>query len=70
MEQKEEENKGRIQAPPGFKKKVFGSVLFFIGGLNLVFSVKAGISIDPFHIVVTILGSLIFLYGAVEGMKG
>ncbi|HHD11688.1 MAG TPA: hypothetical protein ENK42_04540 [Deltaproteobacteria bacterium] len=59
-----------IKSPPGFKKKIFGSVLFFIGGLNLVFSVKAGISVDPFHVVVTILGSLIFLYGAVEGMRG
>ena len=57
-----------FKAPKGVKKQMFGSILFFLGGLNTVFSVKAGLPLDAFHVILMLGGGLLFLYGAIQKM--
>ena len=49
---------------------MFGSVLFFLGGLNTVFSVKAGVPLDGFHVILLISGASLFVYGAIQRSAG
>ncbi len=58
-----------FKRPKGLRKKIFGSILFFLGGLNTMFAVKAGFKVETFFVVLLVAGALIFAYGLVEGFK-
>ncbi len=55
-----------FSAPRGVKKQIFGSILFFLGALNTLLSIKGGLPLDGFFLVLMLGGGLIFLYGALE----
>ncbi|MBI5893553.1 MAG: hypothetical protein HZB79_07880 [Deltaproteobacteria bacterium] len=44
--------------------KVFGSVLFFLGMLNIMFFTKAGIELPKFYIFLIFAGIIMFALGS------
>ncbi len=58
-----------FKSPRGLKKKIFGSMLFFLGALDTMLAVKAGISVETFYLFLMIAGVLLFTYGLIEGLK-
>lgn len=55
--------------PRGLNKRIFGSILFFLGALNIMFATKAGFKVELFFIFITAAGVLLFAYGLIEGFK-
>lgn len=51
------------------KKKIFGSVLFFLGSLNTLLTVKGGFKVETFYVMLMLAGVLLFIYGLVERLK-
>ena len=47
----------------GVGLKAFGSILFFLGILNIMFSLKAGIEIQEFYIFLMAAGAIFFILG-------
>ena len=58
---------------PKPKKKVgltvFGSVLFFLGMLNIMFFTKAGIDLPKFYMFLIVAGIIIFAIGSWRDRK-
>ena len=50
----------------GFKKQVFGCVLFVIGVINTVMDRIAGIELDLFYIFLGAVGVCLFVYGTIR----
>ncbi|MBI5286154.1 MAG: hypothetical protein HY878_01015 [Deltaproteobacteria bacterium] len=51
----------------GVKKRIFGLVLFFLGILNTLLSIKAGVEIQGFYFILMATGVIIFIYGLWQG---
>lgn len=50
----------------GLHKRVFGSMLFFLGALQIFFLYKAHTSISPFQMIIAGAGAILFIYGTIE----
>ncbi|MEE9613639.1 MAG: hypothetical protein V3W31_01635 [Thermodesulfobacteriota bacterium] len=50
-------------------KQFFGCVLLFLGTLNTMLSLKAGLPIDPFYYVLLISGGLVLAVGIWQGRE-
>lgn len=48
---------------------VFGSVLFFLGMLNIMFFKKAGIELPKFYLFLIVAGIIIFAIGSLGDKK-
>ncbi|MBI3754234.1 MAG: hypothetical protein HY266_09400 [Deltaproteobacteria bacterium] len=57
------EDKEEIKPKRGVGLRVFGSVLFFLGMINIMFSLKAGIEISEFYIYMMGGGIIFFAIG-------
>jgi hypothetical protein len=53
----------------GVGLRVFGSVLFFLGVINIMFSFKAGIGVPGFYIFLIAAGAVLFATGAWKNRK-
>ena len=53
--------KGRPKRGVGLR--AFGSILFFLGILNIMFSLKAGVEIQGFYIFLIAAGAIFFTIG-------
>ncbi len=56
--------------PPGLKKKIFGSMLLFLGVLNLLLLGRVELPIELLQLLLVAMGALLLLWGIWEGWKG
>lgn len=47
----------------GVKKRIFGSVLFFLGILNTLLSLKADVEVQGLYLILIVTGIILFAYG-------
>ncbi|MBI3397699.1 MAG: hypothetical protein HY026_00415 [Deltaproteobacteria bacterium] len=57
-----------ISPKRGIGLRIFGSVLFFLGTLNIMFSMKAGLETQNFYIFLIVAGVIIFVIGSLRNM--
>lgn len=57
------EDKNNIRPKRAVGLRVFGSILVFLGMLNIMFSLKAGIEIQGFYIIMMAAGAILFAIG-------
>lgn len=50
----------------GIKKKVFGGVLVCLGAVIALSARIIGFELDPFYVVISLIGGCIFVYGAIQ----
>ncbi|HBR16326.1 MAG: hypothetical protein A3G39_05820 [Deltaproteobacteria bacterium RIFCSPLOWO2_12_FULL_43_16] len=62
------ENKYNTPPKRGVGLRIFGGVLFFLGMLNIMFSMKAGLATQNFYIFMIIAGIIIFVIGSLRNM--
>lgn len=53
----------------GVKKRIFGSVLFFLGMLNTLLSIKAGVEVQGLYLILIVTGIILFIYGLWQGRQ-
>lgn len=56
-------DKNDIRPKRGVGLRAFGSVLVFLGMINIMFSLKAGIEVQGFYIVMIGAGAILFAIG-------
>jgi hypothetical protein len=52
--------------PKGLKIQVFGCVLLLMGAVTALLARVIGFELDPFYIVIGVIGVLLFLYGTLQ----
>lgn len=57
-------NRGNIRPRTRVGLKIFGSVLFFLGMINIMFSMKAGLRVQNFYIFLIVAGIVVFIIGS------
>lgn len=57
------EDKDNIRPKRAVGLRVFGSILVFLGMLNIMFSLKAGIEVQVFYIIMIAAGTILFVIG-------
>src|SRR3970282_1784437 len=55
-------NRGNIRPRTRVGLKIFGSVLFFLGMINIMFSMKAGLRVQNFYIFLIVAGHDSFFF--------
>lgn len=53
----------------GVKKRIFGSVLFFLGILNTLLSIKADVEVQGLYPIMIVTGIILFAYGLWQGRQ-
>ena len=56
-------DKENINQKRGVGLRVFGSILILLGIINIIFSLKAGIEIQGFYILLIAAGTVLFIIG-------
>lgn len=64
------EDKDNIRPKRAVGLRVFGSILFFLGVVNIMFSLKAGIEIQGFYILMIAAGIILFAAGSWRNRTG
>ena len=52
--------------PKGIKKQILGGVLFCLGAMTALLASTIGFELDIFYVVIIIIGTCLFLYGAMQ----
>jgi len=52
--------------PKGLKKQVLGGVLFCVGVMTVLLARTIGFELDIFYVVISMIGTGLFLYGAIQ----
>lgn len=57
------DDKNNIRPKRGVDLRAFGSILVFLGIINIMFSLKAGIEVQGFYIILIAAGAILFAIG-------
>lgn len=52
--------------PKGIKKQVLGGTLFCLGAITALLAKTIGFELDIFYVVISMIGTGLFLYGAIQ----